>query len=531
MTPFKIATSIIPQKEIKLQAKIFPKENDTVSTKLENLTLSKKISEGGEGIIYAIKGDTSIVCKIYHPEKLTNLRKEKITLMISKTIKFDGICWPIDIVQNKHNEFVGYIMPAANGKTMQTSMFIKPQILKNFPNFKRRDLVNIAISFLKKMEFLHSMNVIVGDINALNILVEASGKIWFVDTDSYQIENFPCPVGTVNFTAPEIQGKDYADFIRTKNHELFAVATMVFMILFPGKPPYSQQGGESQSDNIKKMNFPYWCSEKADVNPPEGSWNFIWSNLIKNLKEHFCMTFKNNQRKEIKEWITVLERYLWSIDKGFSSNELFPIGFPIYDPVQVACAKCATIHTNSQKSIDKMGKLGKGVFCNDCHKEFRLKKLAKSSFGNKKTMINNEDRNNNPLTSIFKNNNSSSAYNLKNLNSNNSISTSNTVSTSNIGGIRYKNNINNNTNSSNSSPKNSANKNYANSSNSSLKNNSSKNYTNYSNNSAKNSANKSKSNFNGARFAVFVFFGIVIFARYPIFAIIIILVGLFISFL
>ncbi len=559
MTPFKITTSIIPQKEIKLQVKIFPRENDTVSTKLENLTLAKKIGEGGEGIIYAIKGNASIVCKIYYPEKLTNLRKEKIALMISKTIQFDGICWPIDIVLNKHNEFVGYIMPAVNGKTMQTSMFIKPQILKNFPNFKRRDLVNIAISFLKKIEFLHSMNIIVGDINALNILVEASGKIWFVDTDSYQIENFPCPVGSINFTAPEIQGKDCANFLRTKNHELFAVATMVFMILFPGKPPYSQQGGESQSDNIKKMNFPYWCSEKADVNPPEGSWNFIWSNLSKNLKEHFCMTFKNNQRKEIKEWITVLENYLWSIDKGFNSNELFPTGFPIYDPVQVACAKCTTIHTNSQKSIDKMSKLGKGVFCNNCHKEFRLKKLAKSSLMNKKTIINKEDKNINSSTSTFKNNNSSSVHNLKNLNSNNSIFSSNTVGTGNIGGIRYKNNINNNPststfkNNNSSSAHNLKNLNSNNSisssntvstgniggiryknninnnpSTSTFKNNINNN-TKHSKNSSKNSANKSKSKFNGARFAVFLFFGILVFTRNPIIAIIIILVGLFIS--
>lgn len=52
--------------------------------------------------------------------------------MISKKISYEGICWPLDLVFNKSNEFVGYIMPAASGKTMQTSMFIKPQLLKNF---------------------------------------------------------------------------------------------------------------------------------------------------------------------------------------------------------------------------------------------------------------------------------------------------------------------------------------------------------------------------------------------------------------
>ena len=92
----------------------------------------------------------------------------------------------------------------------------------------------------------------------MNLLVtEDSTNIWMVDTDSFQIENFPCPVGTVNFTAPEIQGRKYPEFLRSKEHELFAVATMLFMLLHPGKPPYSQQGGGSPSDNIKAMDFPY----------------------------------------------------------------------------------------------------------------------------------------------------------------------------------------------------------------------------------------------------------------------------------
>lgn len=388
MTPFNLPTNVIPQKEYKLNAKTFPKENDIILSTNGQMKLSKKISEGGEGIIYAVNGNSSIVCKIYHPEKLTNLRKEKIELMISKKISFEGICWPIDLIYNNLNEFVGYIMPAANGKTMQTSMFIKPALLRNFPNFTRKDLVNISISFLEKMKFLHSMNIIVGDINALNILVETNGKIWFVDTDSYQIENFPCPVGTVNFTAPEIQGKDYATFMRTKNHELFAVATMLFMILFPGKPPYAQQGGESQADNIKKMNFPYWCDEKAEVNPPEGSWNFIWSNLTRKVKENFCLTFSKNQRRTLDEWISVLSGYKWSIEKGYNTDELFPQGFPVKDPVEVHCSKCNTKHINSQKSIDKMKSMGKGVFCNSCHREFKLKNLARKSHESKVVTIN-----------------------------------------------------------------------------------------------------------------------------------------------
>lgn len=83
------------------------------------------------------------------------------------------------------------------------------------------------------------------------------------------------------------------------------------------------------------------------------------------------------------------------IEKGYNSNELFPLGFPIYDPVEVNCSNCGTKHTNSQKSVDKMSKLGKGVFCNSCHKEFKLKSLVRQSAESKRTIINASPTSNN----------------------------------------------------------------------------------------------------------------------------------------
>lgn len=92
---------------------------------------------------------------------------------------------------------------------------------------------------MKKVDYLHERNIILGDINPANILVVSPKEVYFVDTDSYQIENFPCPVGTDNFTAREIQGKNYAEFLHMMGNEYFALATLLFMIIVPGKPPYS----------------------------------------------------------------------------------------------------------------------------------------------------------------------------------------------------------------------------------------------------------------------------------------------------
>jgi len=91
--------------------------------------------------------------------------------------------------------------------------------------------VQLAINILERISYLHRLNVLLGDINPLNILVKDENTIYFVDCDSYQIEGFPCAVGTVDFTAPEIQGVDFRTFLRAPEHELFAVATLLFMML------------------------------------------------------------------------------------------------------------------------------------------------------------------------------------------------------------------------------------------------------------------------------------------------------------
>lgn len=152
---------------------------------------------------------------------------------------------------------MGYVMQKAHGHPLQKSVFVKPLLSQRFPQWQRENLVNVCISFLEHMQYLHDLNVLVGDINPMNVLVDGDGtSVFIVDTDSFQVEGFPCPVGTVNFSPPHLQNKNFKSILRTEDDELFAIATMLFMILVPGKPPYSQQGGESPEKNILEANYP-----------------------------------------------------------------------------------------------------------------------------------------------------------------------------------------------------------------------------------------------------------------------------------
>ena len=322
----KLVVSSIPYEEVYAQR----------GMQQGSIKLLKAIASGGEGTIYIT--NTPYVAKIYKKEKINKRKYEKINLMLSKEIECEGICYPVACIYNNEKQFVGYLMPKAQGKELQRSLFIKPLLIKNFPNWKKRDTVELCVTILEKIKYLHDRNIIMGDINPGNILVVSPKEVYFVDTDSYQIEGFPCPVGTINYTAPEIQRKNFGCFLRTLGNENFAVATLLFMIMLPGKPPYSQQGGESLIENIIKMDFSYPFGEQSNKKTPDGPWRFIWSHLPYDIKEAFYHTFRKDgdnstekDRLTVDEWLSKFKYYLQLLDSGKfgtqdkMSEDLFPV--------------------------------------------------------------------------------------------------------------------------------------------------------------------------------------------------------------
>lgn len=369
----KIDTSVLNVNHI-------PTEGEIVQTVYGCIRLEKKVAEGGEGAIYTT--NTTYIAKIYKRQNNTKRKYEKIKLMLSKKIKCEGICYPLAALYNSSKEFVGYLMPKAQGKELQKSIFIKPLFLKNFPKWKKRDTVELCVTILKKIKYLHDRNIIMGDINPANILVVSPKEVYFVDTDSYQVENFPCPVGTINYTAPEIQRKHFSDFLRTIGNERFAVATLLFMIMLPGKPPYSQQGGDDPITNIVNMDFSYPFGDNSNKKTPDGPWRYIWSHLTYDLKGAFYNTFRKggdysceHNRLSVAEWLSMFENYLWLLDSGkFAvqdkmSEDLFPTRHK-KNP-KAAYINCKLCGNEVQDNQCKNG------ICQDCLKKGEMYKCKK----------------------------------------------------------------------------------------------------------------------------------------------------------
>lgn len=407
-----VLTSELTKVEGVLPLTILPSEGTELLAKREGavkrVTLGQKIASGGEGTIYQTNL-SGIVAKIYKPEKLDRIKYEKLSLMLTKHLECEGVCFPLALLYNKKEEFVGYLMNQARGKELQRTVFIPQLLQKKFPHWTKVDTVTLCITILKKLQYLHERNIILGDINPSNILVVSPTEVYFVDTDSYQIEGYPCPVGTVNFTAPEIQRKEFSTFLRSMGNERFAVATLLFMILLPGKPPYSLQGGESQIDNIINGDFAYASGERSTGKAPEGKWRFCWSHLPRYLKDDFYETFRKdgehhdeNTRYSSSDWLRKMEYYLELLTSGklteldAMSIEIMPTRLKKHASVtyiqcrlcgeevdvertqkgicqkclnegeHYKCARCGCdmVYTNYQKYIKEMPKY---EICKECH--------------------------------------------------------------------------------------------------------------------------------------------------------------------
>ncbi len=298
---------------------------------------------------------TGISAKIYKPDKLNTFLEEKAKRMLSKNVKYTGLCWPVDILRDGSGEFVGVLVPEAKGEPLHIAIFKRAKLQLYFPNWNKRDLCELTLTILRVIQYLHKMNILMGCINPAAIRIAEKNEVYFVDTDNYQIEGFPALVYNTTFTPPEFLGQKL--YLCTKENENYAVAVLTFMLLMLGKTPYTLVQGKTAEESIAAKNFAF----AGETYRLPGMWRFMWShlsykrnNIEVSIKSLFHNTFedggKYNQpqtRRTVSNWIGTVLGLKEELDnpEDPESLKLYPRTFKKKkNDVFYTCSICGVSH-------------------------------------------------------------------------------------------------------------------------------------------------------------------------------------------
>ena len=378
----------IPDNDEKIQITTLPNEGSVLSTSSGGVVvLSKKIGEGGEGSIYEINND--LVAKIYHKNRLTQNRFDKLNLMIQCGFESERVCFPLELLFDSSDKFVGYTMKKAPSNYMNIGESIlqlnNKSALKKYIDLQKWDrlaLTSFCMNLTDIFGNLHDNNILMGDINAGNILVDikdnSGASVLIVDTDSFQIGPYPCPVGTPVFTSPEIykrtneQYPRYGNFLRTLEDEQYALASLLFQILFLGQTPFAGKGVVGEGiDALKSYNFDYRGENSTGADVPDGPFRMIWQNIGLKIKKMFEDTFTGKKTYSAKQWRYELKVYAKNIENGKSDNLLKPYRYPSRPYIkEFVCDKCKRPANLPEDQYEKKIMYKELLLCKECDQEW-----------------------------------------------------------------------------------------------------------------------------------------------------------------
>jgi len=287
----------------------------------QRVKLERLLGCGGEGAVFTVPADSSVVAKVYHrPPSAQTAEKLGIMVDIANPQLLKLAAWPMSLLyQGRTRQLAGFMMPRLSDCQPIQQLYNPVQRLKRFPraawDFQVRAAANLAAAF----EEVHKAGGLVGDVNQSNVQVSAQALIRLIDCDSFQIKakgkSFLCEVGVAHYLAPELQGKSLRGLVRSENHDRFGLAVLIYQLLFVGRHPYAGvyrgQGDPSFEQLIAEYRFAQGpMSHTWGMSPPPYTPTFadIPGDLAQLFRRAFERGSEAGTRPKPADWRMALQR-------------------------------------------------------------------------------------------------------------------------------------------------------------------------------------------------------------------------------
>ncbi|OAD19506.1 PEGA domain protein [Candidatus Thiomargarita nelsonii] len=273
------------------------------------------IGAGGEGKIWAVHGQPDFVAKIY--KKITPQHEPKLKAMLANPPVSAHIAWPVDLLYEQ-KRLVGFRMPYVRESDSIFKFYHPILRKKKYPYFELKHFYHIAYNLAVAVSKIHDKGHVIGDVNESNILVNSKTLVTIIDTDSFQIKGqqgniYPSLVGKPEYTPPELQGVNFKSVNRTKEHDYFGLAVLIFQLLMDGIHPtdgiVTSQDSVGRDERIKRGFFPYQKNAVIKPRPTAPPFNQLHPEVQSAFIRCFVDGYRNPcQRPSAIEWQQVLQK-------------------------------------------------------------------------------------------------------------------------------------------------------------------------------------------------------------------------------
>ncbi|MGK2914699.1 MAG: hypothetical protein ACSLE5_09670 [Porticoccaceae bacterium] len=285
--------------------------------------LGKEIGSGGEGAVYEVPAlGNSIVAKIYKkgasPEKQAKLRG--MVKGGDESLKKIA-AWPLETLHiSAGGQIRGFLMPKVAGYEPIHHLYGPSHRKQRYPDKDWAFLVNTARNTSASFEAIHSHGHVIGDVNPNLVFVAGNSIVKLIDCDSFQIvadgKHYLCEVGVPHFTPPELQSHStFRGVRRTKNHDNFGLALLLFHILLMGRHPFSGvfsgAGDMPLEKSIEQFRYAFGrnAANKGMTPPPNSVTPTILPGAVAQLFER-AFTEQGIQpegRPTARDWVAALD--------------------------------------------------------------------------------------------------------------------------------------------------------------------------------------------------------------------------------
>jgi len=245
------------------------------------VVLGSELAKGGEGKVFEVAGQPGVVAKVFHsPSSAVEQRLRAMLAIRPEGMRESGtglvvLAWPEDLLM-VDGSVVGFLMPKIDTSDAAEIHQITNPSARFDPRdppvwtggFTWRYLLSSAKNLANAVRVCHDAEIVIGDFNERNILVESTSRVTLVDCDSMQVRDpdsgdaFMCRVARAEFLAPELHGVDLDRRVRQPLSDLFGLAVHIHMLLLEGTHPFRGIWNGSGEPPL------------SDQNAYRGDWNY-----------------------------------------------------------------------------------------------------------------------------------------------------------------------------------------------------------------------------------------------------------------